>query len=436
MAPNVDTRVGIGFVRRGSPYRTFIRAVTLVHYIGHGQETLRMADVVSHLTPRLTTPHSMHPYSFSRRRRALLLIAAVAAIPLAGCGGGASIDDDGVAAVVDGQTITSEQVADAVKGALPLTAGTAVELDAPKFTKCAAAMRKVAKTPADAAVEQCKVQYATARNQALQTLVTRKWIALAAEDAEISISDAELDKAVKARVAAQKAAGDDAAAIPEGQMRDIVRNELLTTRLFTVETSKPTDAQMRAWYEKNGERLARPASRDLELIRLSSRAKAQAAYDQIAGGSNFKQVARASRYAAPVALPGVTEQALPPALGQAVFGAVVGRLAGPVKVGSGEYVVFRVTDTDAPQDKPAFAKAKTQIAAMLASEMQGAATSKRNEEFQETWKAKTECAKGYRAPVCGNVETPKTSSPASSRTSTAATTAPPIVPPTSNPQMP
>jgi foldase protein PrsA len=100
-------------------------------------------------------------------------------------------------------------------------------------------------------------------------------------------------------------------------------------------------------------------------------------------------------------------------LDRAVFSAAEHRLVGPIRTQYG-YYVFRVTRVRPARQQP-LAEVKETIRQTLVSQAQQAALDAFVQDFTARWRAKTECAEGFRTTDCRNGPAPTpTPTPASS----------------------
>lgn len=334
------------------------------------------------------------------------LAAVATSFALLACGGDASVDDENVAAVVNGQAITTQQVDETVKNA-PGALGT---VDPPKFTKCIAETRKRAKTTdvtvtKDSALKACKQQLEAARQQALRTLILSQWVEQAADEQDVKIDEKKLKADVDTRMKALEA-NDEQSGTPRTEVEQQVRNEMILTALLKGDESdaKPSEKELRAWYEKNKSKLATPASRDVELLRFSKKSEAQSAANAIADGATFRS--QAKKYDLPdiPVLTGLSRQGVPKELGGPLFNASSGELVGPVATGDNGWAVFRVKKKNPASEAPSFKVAKAQIEQMLLAEREQKQSSDASKKFQDEWRERTECAEDYKLDLCENVE--------------------------------
>jgi foldase protein PrsA len=292
----------------------------------------------------------------------------------------------------------------------------------PDYAACVSQKRKTAAAPAkgqpkpnDAQFKgQCEQEYEALRNQAMSVLISFEWIEGEAEEMGINVTDAEVRKQFEAqkKQSFPKEADYQKYLKDSGQTNeDIllqVKLDALSTKIqerVTKGKDKVTDAQAKAYYDKNKARFAQPERRDLRIVLTKTKARADQARRALERGQSWRAVAR--RYSTDQAtknqggkLPGVAKGQQEKALDDAVFGARRGRLSGPVKTQFG-YYVFEVTKaTKASQQS--LAEATPTIKQLLASENQQKALQTFVTQFRKDWREKTECREGYATPDCKN----------------------------------
>ncbi len=299
--------------------------------------------------------------------------------------------------------------------------GKATPPDPPNFTKCIAAKKSSSKKLSDAALKkQCETEWNTAKTQIMTALVQQKWYELEAQDRGIEITDAQ----VKARFEPLKQQSfpkdaDYQKFLKEtGQTNDdilqLVKASMIQEKVQAEVNSSPTPStgDVEKEYNKNKSKYATPASRDLNLVFNSSKAKADAAKAALDSGESWKTVAKqysqdSASKANGGAFPGVTKGQFPKPLDGDVFSAKKGEVVGPIKTQYG-YYVFEVTKiTEAKQQS--LKQASQQISQTLQQERQQKAASDFQTEFTDKWRKKTKCAEDFKVPaVCGNTPEPET----------------------------
>jgi foldase protein PrsA len=367
-------------------------------------------------------------------RRAVLCALVLPALVLAACGGD-NVPGNAVAKV-DDTLITKKSFDHWMQVAAISSQGAAagnpnapreVQIpDAPEYTTCVATKKKTAPqppkgqpAPSDADFKaQCKQEYEGLRDQVMQLLIQNEWVTGEAEQQDIEVSDAEVRKQFEQQKKQSFPKEADyreflkTSGFTEEDVLFRVRLEQLSNKLrekITKGKDKVSDAQVKAYYEKNKQRFAQPERRDLRIVLTKERGRAEAAKQALESGDSWKSVAKeysidqASKNQGGTLL-AVAKGQQEPALDKAVFGAQKGQLTGPVKTQFGHYV-FEVTKVTKPSQQT-LQQASQTIKGILASENQQKALDTFIKDFQKEWKEKTNCRKGYVTQDCKNA--PKT----------------------------
>jgi foldase protein PrsA len=363
----------------------------------------------------------------------------VVAIALAACGG-SSIPGNSVAKVGD-NSITKNDFNHWLRIAAISSQGQsdpdvasgkkAAEIpDAPDFKACIAAKAKAAPAPAKGQPkpttaqfkQQCQTEYNGLRDQVLQFLISAQWIVGEADDQGVKVTDAEVNKQFETtkkqsfpkEADFQKFLKSSGMALDDLKFR--VRVQALSDKLRTKVTKGKdtvTDAQVKAYYDKNKARFAQPERRDLLIVLTKTKAKAATALAALKHGQSFKAVAK--KYSIDQASKNQGGKLLAVAKGQqekslddAVFKASKGKLSGPIKTQFG-YYVFKVTKvTKASQQT--LTQATPTIKQLLQSQNQQKALDSFVKDFQKRWKDKTNCRHGFVTQDCKNAPKPKSTS--------------------------
>ncbi|MBA2513077.1 MAG: peptidyl-prolyl cis-trans isomerase [Solirubrobacterales bacterium] len=353
------------------------------------------------------------------RHLRILLVFIVLAVPgalLVGCGG---IPGNAVA-TVDGEPIAKDDF-EHWSTVIAKSSGQASGVGKPpEFAACVADLRKTQAKPAkgqpkvtDAQLKtQCKQQYESVRDQAVQTLASFKWLDGEAEQLKVKVSDAEVAKEL-ARIKKEQypKKGDfekllKQTGFTEEDINLQVRTQLLTTKITKqVQKGKDkiSDAEITAYYDKNKKNFAQPERRDLRVVLTKTKAKAEQAEKAIKSGDSFSSVVKefssdAASKEAGGKLPGVAKGQQEKAFDDAIFAAEKGQLEGPVKTQFG-YYVFEVSKITAASQQ-ALEEVKPTIKQTLTTEKQQKAIQDFAKKFQDEWKEKTECREGYVTTVC------------------------------------
>jgi foldase protein PrsA len=367
-------------------------------------------------------------------RRAVLCALVLPALVLAACGGD-NVPGNAVAKV-DDELITKKSFdhwmnVAAISAQGPAQGGKAPKAqipDAPEYTQCVANKKKTAPKPAKGQPKpkdsdfkaQCKQEYEGLRDQVMQLLIQNQWVTGEAKEQNVKVSDAEVKKQFEQQKKQSFPKEKDyqeflkTSGFTEEDVLFRVRLEQLSNKLrekVTKGKDKVTDAQIKAYYEKNKKRFAQPERRDLRIVLTKEKSRAEAAKKALEGGQSWKSVAK--KYSIDQAsknqsgeLLAVAQGQQEPALDKAVFGAEKGKLTGPVKTQFGWYV-FEVTKTTKASQQT-LQQASQTIKGILASENQQKALDKFIKSFQKEWKAKTNCRKAYVTQDCKNAPKQKT----------------------------
>lgn len=351
----------------------------------------------------------------------------VVALVLAACGG---VPGNGVARV-GGKVIKKSTFDHWMKVAAKSSqqpgqsAGVTVP-DAPKYTKCIATKTAQQQKPTPGQTKQtpaqlkaaCQQEYASLRDQVMQFLISGDWLQGEASDQGVKVSNKDLQKEFEKQKQQSfpKEADYQKFLQSSGMSQDDillrVKLDLLSTKIrnkVTKGKSKVSDKQARAYFAQNQSRFGQPQRRDLLVVLTKTAAKANQAKSGLAKGKSFAAVAKAlSIDQASKAQGGklsVSKGQQEKALDDAVFGARLNKLVGPVKTQFG-YYVFKATK-DTPASQQSYQQAKPTIVRILTQQNQQAALQKFVKKFQKKWKGRTDCRKGFVVQTCSNAPKPK-----------------------------
>jgi foldase protein PrsA len=266
-----------------------------------------------------------------RRNIALPLLALIAVLALAACGGGSSSADvpDGAIAVVGEKTITKDQ-----------------------FDAFMEQQKKVAESKKQDFPAAGTPEYQAVKDNVVKTLVERQEWELEAEAMGIKVTDQEIETRLNQQkeqyglTDEQKYQAELAkAGITDAQVRDQVRIDILTNKLAEALTKNVavTDADVRAYYDRNKSTYEQPESREVRHILVKTKAQAQKLHDQIENGADFAALAKkytqdtASKAAGGkfTAFKGRTVQPFD----DFVFSAKTGELSDPIKTEFGWHLI-------------------------------------------------------------------------------------------------
>lgn len=368
------------------------------------------------------------------------LVACAVGLPVAlvvtGCGGGLSGDS---IAKVDDTDITKTQYEQALKfqemrATQQITANklfdsatpTLISFKAP-FTECISKLKaSVPKEQRAQATDPVIKQYCEgipeqAKNLAVQQLISTKVLDEEAKEADIKVTDAEINKQLDA-VYTQEIGGKKNLAkftkttgLDATVFKDLVRQGLELQKLTekaTKDAGKVTDKDVEEAYNKNKKQYSQPETRNLHVVLTKTEAEAKKARAELDGGAKFAEVAK--KYSidqvtknAGGKLANVAKGAQEKALEDAAFSTAATKLAGPVKTETGWYVL-RV-DKITPASVTPFAQVKPVLKQQLEATRPQEAAAEWEKKVLEKWKDKTECRDGYNTvQFCKNMPKPKT----------------------------
>ena len=252
------------------------------------------------------------------------------------------------------------------------------------------------------------------KQQVMQFLVSADWIEGEAKERGLTASSAEVQKqflqtkkqSFPNEKAYQKFLSTSAQTIQDLLFR--VRLDVLSNKIredVTKGVSSVSEADLKDYYDKNAQQFTQPERRDLEVVLTKSQGQANQAKKEVESGTNWAKVAKklstdpASKNQGGKLL-GVSKGQQDPTFDAAIFKAVQGRIAGPVKTGAG-YYVFRVTKIT-PASKQSLQASSAGIKQLLISQNQQKKLDTFATTFRNDWRAKTDCAPKYVIPDCRN----------------------------------
>ncbi|UTI66031.1 peptidyl-prolyl cis-trans isomerase [Paraconexibacter antarcticus] len=257
---------------------------------------------------------------------------------------------------------------------------------------------------------------AQARQAAFELLAGSEWITKEAERQGVKVTDAEAKKAADTylKSAATQAKVSQAQVLQQlgtgyADVQFQQRVALLAQRLqqkVVKALPAPTAAAIQRAYTTEPGRWATPSTRDVEAIIASSKANAAAALAAVQGGTAFATVSQKYETSQALAQTGGKITGLKPgttdaAVERPVFSAPVGSWQGPVPVGGGGYLVFKV-DKSVPAPKQTLQQATPAIKANLSAVAASTATTNFLAGLSKRWKPQTHCATGIVSPqYCG-----------------------------------
>jgi len=277
--------------------------------------------------------------------------------------------------------------------------------DPPEYTKCikAQASKKSAAKTSNAALKQlCQAQQLALNQQVLQQLVTQGWVLAEAEVNDIKANQKAVDQQAK-QLRAQYPETTDGVNDQDlkTQAESIILQQQLRAQASKQQAKKPSESDLRDFYNKNRQLFARPATRDVYLLLSDSKAGAQQAASALRSGQNWNNVFK--KYNSPrlwnsktALLSQVSSKSWLPELRKAIFSAPIGPITGPTSIKLLKaYVVVQVKSSQPGQAAPSFSKSLAQVEQAYLAEQAAKAGQSSVKQLQKNWQSKTKCQPAY-----------------------------------------
>jgi parvulin-like peptidyl-prolyl isomerase len=178
--------------------------------------------------------------------------------------------------------------------------------------------------------------------------------------------------------------------LTEEQLREQIGSKLLSDKIYAAVTKKATvtEAEIKAYYEKNKAQYERPESREVRHILVKTKSLADKIYADLKGGADFAKLAKKySEDTASKADGGKFEafkgKTVAP-FDKFAFAAETGELSKPIKTEFGWHVIEVLEDVQEPSSQPLDEVSKT-IKATLLQEEQNKALQDWVAETKETY---------------------------------------------------
>jgi foldase protein PrsA len=265
--------------------------------------------------------------------------------------------------------------------------------------------------------------YDQLRDQALQFLVTARWIEGEAEDRGLSTNKKEVqrqfeqtrDQSFQSKKAYDRfleASGQTQEDIDFRVRLDVLSNKV--RQAFTTDVGEVSDDEIKDYFDANKAQFSQPERRDLQVVRTKTEDQANEALTRLKNGDPFNDVVKdlsndpASKQQQGRLL-GVAKGQQDKTFDAAIFSAKKNALTGPVKTQGGFYV-FKVTRIT-PASEQDLEQSKESIRQLLLSQKQQQALDAATQEFRSKWRGRTDCAKGFITPDCSNGQERPTTPP-------------------------
>jgi hypothetical protein len=285
----------------------------------------------------------------------------------------------------------------------------------------AARLRETRKPKTDAQLrELCELQYKSAKQQALSSLIRRVQTELEAKELGVSVNEGEVSKQLQARETSQKALAKNSRAsrfgfteAPEystADLREIIATNQLETQIQEklrerfAKAGSLSQSTLEKYFNEHKQLYAQSEKRSIVYVNSKSQSTAEAIAKEHGGLSAAASKHSVTATPASVGCEHTTGVKLSP-IYSAICSAKAGVLTGPVKVATSYYVVELKSST--PATKPSFAAVKERIKLQLASQGEEQGMFKYSEALRTRLKDHTECAAGYIVMLCKEYVVPK-----------------------------
>ncbi len=306
-----------------------------------------------------------------------------------------------------------------------LPGGKGIVPDPPDFKQCTEQLNNyvkqqggtLAKTASQATLlSLCKSSDKTITGQAMTILIKGAWLKREIDRQNITVSDQEINKEYARQASVYKGGAKayteylSAVGASEDDAKASIRNELLKNKL-TATMPKPkgvaaTEKQISDIYKNQPDLLAKPASRNLNIVITKSKSSADKAAQQLKAGDSINKVAQlGEKLNVPLpsgAITDLSQKQVQGELSQVIFSAPQNQVVGPKQVGK-DWIVFEVTKKTNAEPVPPFnQQTKAKIKSLIMGEIKSAQAAELNKTLEARYRPSTTCAKGYIITMCSN----------------------------------
>jgi parvulin-like peptidyl-prolyl isomerase len=332
-----------------------------------------------------------------------LLVAVSGAALAAGCGSSKKSVGANEVAVVGDQSISKEQ------------------FDKLLDQACASYKTQGQKCPA-AGTEQ----YTALRKQAMQFLVQRAEFEQKADELGLTITDADIEKAllkIKAQYFGKNGKCDEKCEekyrkqiakqnLTDEQVRQDVRANVVQNKIYEKVTAgvEVSDKEIEDYYKKNKQQYVQPASRDVRHILVKKKALADKLRGQLVGGGNFAKLAK--KYSEDPSSKNqggkltVSKGRQVPEFDKAAFSMKTNEISKPIKTQYGWHIIQPLTSIKKERTTP-LKEVRTAIRQQLVQQKKQDKMRKWVDETTKDFESKTSYQVGY-APPPTTATTPTT----------------------------
>jgi foldase protein PrsA len=374
-----------------------------------------------------------------KKQRSILALGAffvAIAMAVSACGGSSTGDS---VAVVAGNPISTQAFKHwmfvAAKGQAAQSPGQPVIVpsDPPQFKSCVAQVRQkipsLAKTTDKQLASDCKQLFTSLSSQVMDFLIKAYWYQADAHKFHVTVSDAQIQKALAAAKKAQFPTNAQFQTFLQSSGltgQDVLfrlRVSQLYNKLLAKHPTTVSAAQISSYYQSHLTQFGKPESRDIRIVLTKTQAQAKAARSALQRGSSWSAVVKkfstdATTKKTGGLLKAVTSGQQDAALNSAAFAAPLNKLGGPVKGQFGFYVYEVTKITKATQQT--LAQATPLIKQTLQTQVTTAAQTAVDNQAKNDWSKQTSCKALYAMADCNGFKAPPAAAAAPSGTGSAA----------------
>jgi parvulin-like peptidyl-prolyl isomerase len=261
-------------------------------------------------------------------------------------------------------------------------------------------------------------QYVALRTQAMQFLIQRCQFEQKAEDLDLKVTEADVDKQMltiksqyfgkngKCDAACEKkyAAEIKKQGVTDEQVREDVRASVVQNKIYEKVTKDVTvtDKDIEDYYKKNKQNYIQPASRDVRHILVKKKARADSLYERVRSGESFAALAKKfsedpSSKKQGGKLP-ISKGRQVPEFDKAAFALDVGEISRPIKTTYGWHIITALTEIKKQTTTP-LSEVRPAIRQQLLQQEKTDAFKTWVEDTKKEFEKKTTYQVGYEPPA-------------------------------------
>jgi parvulin-like peptidyl-prolyl isomerase len=326
--------------------------------------------------------------------RTIALFAALAlAVAAAGCGGDGGDDGTDIEVPADAIAVVGDH-----------------EITKAEYDRLLASAEKTYEAREQEFPAAGTPEFAQLRNAIVNSLVEQAQFEIAAEELDVTVTDADVDKRLD-ELKEQFFQGDEqkykdeleAQGLTEEQVKSDLRTRILSEKVFEKVTSevKVTDDEVQKYYEDNAAQFETPASREVRHILVKSKARADQLHAQLEDGADFAKLARQFSTDPASKKDGgkfnAQQGATVAPFDKVAFDLDTGELSEPVKTQFGWHIIEAVGDVEEKSTQD-ISEVEEQIRSTLLEEKKNTRINEWIEELRARFEDQTGYAPGFEPP--------------------------------------